>query len=306
MSASEATHETSVTEATQPKRSWRVRWSLKIMIGFLSMLCGVLAWLGHVWHLGQVHDEVGTAIEMTYAEKIRVLGSTGVQWKLSENLKLSFGTPGSVTTMQTTVRRVPQWMRVTTFDYFWQRIEVIYLHAQMQPKQIDVAVTQIPRLDHLGKLEIGGEGFPEAKLAAMVGSIRLDKLVAPHASIGTGSLPWLQDTRLKELNLSFTQFSDAAVNDLPRTLERLELEETQITDDGVAKLKKLKHLKVLILRKTHVSNAAYQTLKEDLPDCWIDWDPYETPEQIQARRRDQRRERRLEYERQQRNSVKQN
>lgn len=289
-----------------PKRPWRLRWSLQALVGFVTVACVLLAWLGHVWHLGQVHDEVGTAIEMTYAEKIRNIGSTGVQWKLSENLKLRFGTPGSIMTMQTTVRHVPQWMRVTSFDYFWQRIDTIHLHTDMRPKQLEVAVTQIPRLDHLGKLEIGGRGFPEEKLATMVGSIRLDKLVATHASLGTGPLQWLRHTQLKELNLSYTQFSDAAVDDLPVTLERLELEETQITDIGAAKLAKLKQLKVLILRESHVSKEAYQKLKEELPDCWIDWDPFETPEQIQQRRENQRRERRLEYERQQRISVKRN
>ncbi|PQO36929.1 hypothetical protein C5Y96_07135 [Blastopirellula marina] len=305
MSSPEPTTEAQTNE--KPHRRWLpVRWSMRVMIGFVTLLCGVLAWLGHIWHLGQVHDEVGTAIEMTYAEKIRNIGSTGVQWKLSEKLKLSFGTPGSIMTMQTTVRHVPPWMRVTSFDYFWQRIDTIHLHTDMQPKQMEVAVAQIPRLDHLCTLNIGGQDFPEEKLAAMVGSIRLDQLIATHASLGTGPMPWLRHTRLKELNLSYTQFSDAAVDDLPMTLERLELEETQITDDGVAKLTKLKRLKVLILRDTHVSKEAYLKLKEELPDCWIDWDPFETPEQIQQRRENQRRERRLEYERQQRISVKQN
>jgi len=266
------------------------------MIGFVTLLCGVLAWLGHVWHIGLVHEEVGTAIEMTYGEEMRNLGFTGVRWKLSQQKKLGNGL-GMSSTVETTIKHSPPWMRATGFDFCWQRIEAIYLHADMESTRIDIVATQLPKLDHLGALHISGKGFPEEKLAAMVGSIRLDKLHAAYADLDRGPKPWLRRTQLKELYLSHTQFSDEAVDDLPVTLERLELEETQLTSLGMAKLARLRNLRVLILRKVVANEATYRELKHNLPDCLIDWDPIETPQQKQQRRMNERRERRLQYER---------
>ncbi|MBA2113264.1 hypothetical protein [Bremerella alba] len=281
------------------RRSWPLRWSLRVMIAVITLICIAFAWLGHIWHLGQVHEEVGNAIEMTYAEEIRKFGFTGVTWRLSEQLKFSRGKGigGPIGAVESQVKHAPQWMRVTGFDRFWQRIDSIYLHSRLPPENIEVVVTQVPRLDHLGLLHISGSRFPEAKLAAMVGSIRLDRLHATHASLGQGPMPWLRHTGLKELNLSHTQFSDAAVDDLPVSLQRLELEDTQLTDTGMAKLARLKNLKFLILRGMRAHDETFVELKAKLPGCIIDWDTFESEELKQQRRKLKRRERRLQYER---------
>jgi len=270
---------------------------MRVLITGVTLVCILLAWLGHVWQLGQVHEEVGNAIEMTYAEKMRLNGFTGVEWKLYQNMKFTSLNNRLGMSGETKIKYAPQWMQATGLDRFWQRIEAIHLHADLQAERIDVVVAEVPRLDHLHLLYIGGEGFPEAKLAAMVGSIRLDKLHAPHAALTPGPKPWLRQTGLKELNLSHTQFSDAAVDDLPATLERLELEKTQLTGDGIARLARLKRLKVLILGGLPAEEETYRQLKETLPDCRIDGWPFETAKQKHERRKAERRERRLRYER---------
>ena len=54
-------------------------------------------------------------------------------------------------------------------------------------------------------------------------------------------------------------------------LEELNLNKTQITDDGLAYVSAHKKLQVIAIKDTAVSLEGYLDLKAALPDCTIDW-----------------------------------
>jgi hypothetical protein len=51
------------------------------------------------------------------------------------------------------------------------------------------------------------------------------------------------------------------------TLNRLYLDQTQVSDQGLSHLSGLTRLKVLSLRRTTVTSAAVRPLTTQLPDC---------------------------------------
>ncbi|PQO27076.1 hypothetical protein [Blastopirellula marina] len=253
-------------QAQPAKRKWRLRWSLRFLIGGVTLTCILFAWLGSIWHMGQVHEEVGTRIE-SFSTSSAFLSH--VQWKLNETM--SFQSPGSGNILNAEVKHSPQWMRNTGTELFWQRIKSISLDSELSQKKLAIAVNEISRLDRIESLRLTGNDFPEMYLAHIVTTIELDKLEAAHAGIGDGPIAWLRNSKITDLNLSSTRFSNAAVDDLPITLRRLQLMDTQIDDVGAAKLARLKNLIYLNLRQTSVSREVIKQLDENLPGCLIDW-----------------------------------
>lgn len=81
-----------------------------------------------------------------------------------------------------------------------------------------------------------------------------------------GALP-----RLRALNLDTTQISDEGMQHLKRfhALEWLNLNSTQVTDAGLEQLKDLRGLKELNLTQTRVTDAGVKRLKQALPNCDI-------------------------------------
>lgn len=156
-------------------------------------------------------------------------------------------------------------------ELFWQRIKSISLHDNLNREQIETAVKEITRLDQIEKLTIHIPNFLERDIARILAAVQVNKLDLERTHLSPASLPWLRNAKLTDLNLSLTQFANAAVDDLPDSLERLNLLGTQIDDEGAAKLVRLKKLFYLNLRQTSVSREVIKQLDDNLPGCLIDW-----------------------------------
>ncbi len=93
------------------------------------------------------------------------------------------------------------------------------------------------------------------------------------SSITDANAELLKDfTRLKELNLDFTQVSDAGLEQLMglTQLEHLSLDGTRVTDAGLGHLKAFTQLKYLYLAKTQVTDAGLKHLIGLTQLQWLD------------------------------------
>ena len=83
-----------------------------------------------------------------------------------------------------------------------------------------------------------------------------------------------QLTKLSHLNLDYTDLSDeglALIAGLEQ-LESLSLDSTNVTDAAAEEILSLGHLKELNLYHTLFSPKGFQRLRSALPDCEIVWD----------------------------------
>ncbi len=80
------------------------------------------------------------------------------------------------------------------------------------------------------------------------------------------------------LDVSTSQVTDAGLTHLKRmaSLIWIDLSDTQITDAGLTNLKELTRLEYLDLRNTQVTPAGVERLQKAIPDCEIDYSPYQT------------------------------
>ena len=275
--ASQTMSDTPKSEPTKPaatKQSFRLRWSLRVLIGVITVACVLFAWVGSLWHRGQVHEEVGTRLMRMVHDPFPP--EFQVQWSLTYEWK-GKSSDGTVTGFGH-LKGGPAWMQQTGTEPIWQRITKITLkYDKLSDEELETAAQEIARLGHLEELVLIGFRLPEEHIARMVGPLRLDRLFASNAEISTGRLPWLRNTGLERLDLSWTQFSNPAIDDLPSTLVQLDLSATKIDDEGLFKFVRLRNLERLGLLDTPTSEAAIESLRKQMPWCEIDWKPLENP-----------------------------
>ncbi len=117
------------------------------------------------------------------------------------------------------------------------------------------------------------EGLKACAKLKQISTLHLHHTMATNA----GFVHLIGMENLKTLMIS-TQFSlrigDGAlesIGEIPN-LEELEFNETLLTFDGGLKyLKKLTHLKKLLLKETQISDADMATLKAELPEVSVGW-----------------------------------
>ena len=80
---------------------------------------------------------------------------------------------------------------------------------------------------------------------------------------------------LRDLNLDYTEVSDEglALLSSEQPLERLSLDSAHISDESLETLSRLPHLKALDLYHTLVTTGAKEKLDVALPECKITFDP---------------------------------
>jgi hypothetical protein len=85
-------------------------------------------------------------------------------------------------------------------------------------------------------------------------------------------MPYLNQRGLTWLCLSHTQFSDAAIQDLPSSLEYFNATRTRISDRGLPGFLRLTQLQTLNLSRTPTSRQAIEELQAQMPWCKTKWE----------------------------------
>ncbi|HWC89555.1 MAG TPA: protein kinase, partial [Pirellulales bacterium] len=166
----------------------------------------------------------------------------------------------------------------------------------------DPGVEQIAALNRLSSFTGGGTPITDrgAQGLSRIKSLRWVTLYT--TPITDAAIGYLSQLPLERLSIEVTRVTDAAMKDLQgcKTLRYLNLRETAISDTGLTLIASLP-LQTLYLRDTHITDrsvetlagmksltkltlsdppispTAYQTLKEALPDCKIEWSPSKEP-----------------------------
>ncbi|MHC2068595.1 hypothetical protein ACYFX5_14110 [Bremerella sp. T1] len=275
-------------ESGKPKRTWRVRWSLRVLIGMVTLACVLLGWGAYRIRVGQLHEEVGRELVML-GRSSPVLYSKHHpslfivwQYEVTEPQKLpisfrnglTYATPSII---YVKVKGTPSWMEWTGTSLMFQRIKSISHRDALPGDEFQEIIDQITRLDQVESIEFGSsinlQQLTQDDLAAILSHVRVQQLWAPRCKLKPGPIPQLRGSGLRSLDLSHTWFSDEAAADLPTTLTDLNLTRTAITDDGLTELRRLKNLKFLRLDRTPTSERAIDQLRQDLPNCEVAWEP---------------------------------
>ncbi len=258
------------TEADQPdtpkRRSWRLRWSLRVLIGIVTLACVLLGWGAYYFHQGQVHEDAAKQLQQLGAE---------IQWKLVQIRRTTYA-PFPFLTHK--VKGGPAWMQAWGVEPAFQRIDRVILKSSMSPHDVDAALQQIHRLGAVKTVSCFQVEIDESQFITLLESVEIETLYMDAAQLGPGNLPYLRTTNLRELTVAGSAFSDAAIDDLPQTLEYFDATRTRITDQHLAKFAERKNLQTLKLGQTHTSKTAVDKLRSQMPWCAIHWEPLEQDE----------------------------
>ncbi|PQO27077.1 hypothetical protein [Blastopirellula marina] len=258
--------EQSPSQPVPAKRSWRLRWSLRVLLVFIGLVAIGLGWISYQMRMGHLHEEV--------AEKLAERGWS-VSWKLTQRQAVpTYASPSAATSQMAyvDVKRAPDWMVAIGAEPLFQRIKNVYFHKNARGK-FDDFLREIERLDDIEGVSLDGIAVSEDQLEVLLDRFNLETLAVFESSIGRRPMPFLRDSQLKWLGFSRTHLSDNVLDNLPDSLEYLDATRTRITDEGLQKLVRLKNLKELRLRRTPTSQAAIEDLKKKMPWCQIFWAP---------------------------------
>lgn len=250
------------------RRRWRVRWSLRALVGFVFLVALVLMVLTH-WHrTGQQHEAVAEnfynqqwgTIEWRYQFPVMPIKHIPTRKKMGVGF-YRIGAP-----------RLSPWVIRIGGEPMFQRIERIVINRR-SAQELEAPLAEVARIGSLADLSLYFCKPSESQLKDLMAHTSLESLSAEGAQIGRGRLPFLNHPGLKYLSLGRTQFSNLALDDLPISLTHLDLRRTRITDEGLGKFVRLKNLEKLVLDRTPTSEEAIERLRAQMPWCEIGWEP---------------------------------
>ncbi len=264
------------------RSSWALRWSLRAFVALISLACIVFALFAHWMRQGQIHEDV--------AANVLPMGGE-IAWKLTHLEPLGLEAPQKATGtgsgvvighIDFEVKGGPAWMRNLGVEQAFQRIEHIWLFGPSedqlifeQPKDhLDDFLREVARLSEVKGVGICNVAISEGQIEWLLTHVATTRLtVTETPSIGSQPMPFLRDSNLTEIVFANTGLSDAVLDDLPDTLNYLDISDTKVTDQGLEHLVRLKNLKRVVIDQTATSKAAIEKLRKEMPWCDILWEP---------------------------------
>lgn len=250
----------SVSKSTPKTRSWRIRWSLRVLFVFIGLIAIGMAWISYQMRMGHVHEDA--------AKKLRELG-VSIDWKLVETTPLS---PNSYRVE----KKLPSWMERLGVGAMFQRLSRVQISDQ-SPEKVDLAVQQIVRLKQLPHFSSYNAPLTETQLETLLDHVQFESVYLQSMKLGRGPIPCFQNSNITWLLVARTQFSNPAIDDLPMSLEYFDATRTRISDEGLEKFVRLKNLQKLILRRTPTNKSAINDLRKKMPWCEIEWEELRVP-----------------------------
>lgn len=255
-----------VETARMKKRSWRMRWSLRVFFFLISVVAVGIGWVSYHMRTGYLHEDVAAKIADSRAI---------VYWKLTRTVVFDAQDSAGNTIFlfgagTAKVKAAPDWMQTLGVEPVFQRIIGVNINGA-SPEQLAYCLQQIKRLDEVGELHIKDSPLSATQLRELLEEVETKTLDVRATSIEDDPLPFLRDTNLTYLHLGDAAVSGKVIKDLPETLISLNLTGTQVTDEGLEGLVRLKNLKFLTLSNTPTSEEAIEALREKMPLCKIYW-----------------------------------
>lgn len=245
----------------RPKR-FRQPWH-RLLFAF-GVIIGLAVW-GMYFYDGYHHRSVARSLE-----------SRGNTVTLTHRKTISLpkrpGLPGTPLTEISTLHPL---VESTGLGNIVRRIHRVTIRSS-DPRNLKLSLSQVSSLGKIHSLSFYETGVTEQALTVVLNRIFVEHLYIASEKLSRRRMPWLNHEGLKWLCVARTQFSDPAIDDLPQSLEYFDATRTRISDQGLSKFKRLRHLKTLKLRRTPTSQEAINDLKSDMTGCEIQWQPLET------------------------------
>lgn len=170
----------------------------------------------------------------------------------------------------------PRWLaKLLGDDFFRSPVNVSTAQKGRAERQKNIVLGALPALTNLKLLRLTNLSLRTADLFALQDLPQLQSLDLTRTGLDSGSMPWLSRLQLRWLNVSHTQFSDRALQNLARSreLQYLNLERTTVSDDGLSVIESMPNLRYLNLKRCPVSLPAVRRLSKSMPNCLIEYEP---------------------------------
>lgn len=143
---------------------------------------------------------------------------------------------------------------------YLRRIQSMTLIGQDVPED---RFAKLEALTILEDLWLDHAQFGDLSLAHLKGKASLRRIALRHTSVGEGIEHLHGLSGLEELDLNYTQVTDAGLVQIGKlsNLKRLNLYDTRITDAGLESLSQLPKLTHLQIGRTQITDAGLQSLK---------------------------------------------
>lgn len=248
-----------------PRKSRRLQWSLRAFALLIVAFSAVFMLISSWQRTGQLHAHV--------ADQIQRDRHVYIEW-VHEDWQWVHPKPGVGVWRRAST--VSPWVRSVGAEPLFLRIDRVVIN-EASVSELEPILEQLTRIPHLRDLSLYHCQSNEEQLAQWLAQTSVEELSAEETQLGRGRIPFLNHPTLKHVHLGRTQFSNPAIDDLPISLEHLNLRRTRITDEGLDKFVRLTNLKQLDLSRTPTSGQAIRGLRQKMPWCTIQWEPLRNP-----------------------------
>ena len=231
-----------------------------------TLLCLFFGLIGRRLYDGLVHADVGQQLTLR-AEQ------TPIRYGFPSSDKVVIGW----TIPRQPVGRIdwgqdnelPMWMRWTRSDVLFRRLDRATILYRISDEELEFTFEQLYRLRELRELTIRRK-LSDATLDRLLSPLQIQKLAIYPQAGQDEPYSFLQRIGVKDLEMHSAPV--AVTEDLPTTLERLDIRGSNIDDNSLARFSRLKNLKQLDLSRTLATSEGIQQLRREMPWCEIIWE----------------------------------
>jgi len=247
---------------------WRLRWSMRTFFIVLTLLCVVCGLVGRRLYVGLVHADVGEQLTLR-AQRTPI--------------RYGFPSPDKVVIIGWTIpnqpvgridfandNKLPTWMKWTGSDILFRRLDRVLVIHDIPDDDLEFTFEQLHRLGELRELLIRRK-LSGDELDRFLSPLQIRKL-AIYPQVDQDK-PYAFLQRIGVTDLEMHSAPVAATEDLPASLERLDVKGSDIDDDSLARFARLKYLKQLDLSGTLATESGVKALRRQMPWCEITWKP---------------------------------
>ena len=248
-----------LTEQAKTRKHRRRQLTLRFLLCSVVGFGLLFAWFGHVYRL---------SLRQAFAVDQLISQSAFVYYQPREELLVSI-MPGEV-------ESPPRLLSKALGEDFFRAVTNVSTNTgsgiKKDKQQIIKAISSLRQLE---RLRLTSLNLRTGDLNSLRTLSELQSLDLNRTGLDAGSMPWLQNTRLRWFNAAHTRAGDRLLYDLSQCpdLQYLDLERTSISDAGLKYLYEMPQLRYLNLKRAPVSRAAVEQLSAALPTCIIDWEP---------------------------------
>lgn len=253
------------TEEKPKARRWRLRWSMRGFFIGVTLLCLVFGLVGRRLYVGLVHADVGRQLTLR-AEQIPIRYGFPSSNKVIIGWTIPRQPVGRIDWGQD--NQLPTWMAWTRSDVLFRRLDRVAILHDISHDELTFTIEQIYRLGKLRELIIRRK-LSGDELDHLLSPLQIQKLaIYPQAD---QDKPYVFLHRICVVDLEMHSAPVATLEDLPISLKRLDISGSDIGDESLAILARLKNLQELDLSRTLATNEGVEELRRQMPWCEITW-----------------------------------